>query len=178
MIAQKIVGLNLGSRNRAIPGFLNMDCDQHEGVDIVGDISDLSRFESGSVPAIYASHVLEHFPHVKTLDVLREWNRVLSPGGILYVAVPDFKRAIELYLTSPEGMGDWVVNYLWGDQAYPTAFHYAGFDVHRLTSLLRKAGFSEVSRVGNFPIGDSQDCSRKVSTFDGKPVSLNMVAIK
>lgn len=178
MIETKIAGLNLGSRNRSIPGFLNMDIDQHDGVDIVGDISDLSRFEDKSVPAIYASHVLEHFPHVKTLSVLKEWSRVLRPGGILYVAVPDFKRSIQIYQTAPEGLGDWVINYLWGDQGYPTAFHYVGFDVHRLTKLLKEAGFSEVSRIDNFPIGDPKDCSRKVSTFDNQPVSLNMVAIK
>ena len=36
MIAQKIAGLNLGSRNRAIPGFLSMDCDAHEGARVAG----------------------------------------------------------------------------------------------------------------------------------------------
>ncbi len=178
MIAQRIAGLNLGSRNRSIPGFLNMDEGQHDGVDIVGDVADLSQFTDGSVPAIYASHILEHFPHVKTLSVVKEWARVLSPGGILYVAVPDFRRAIDIYLANPRGLEDWVINYLYGDQGYPTAFHYAGFDFNRLSMLLREAGFSEVSRVSNFPIGDPKDCSRSISSFDGQPVSLNVVAVK
>jgi predicted SAM-dependent methyltransferase len=176
MIANKIVGLNLGSRNRAIPGYLNMDIDQHEGVDIVGDISDLSCFEDGSVENIYASHVLEHFPHTKTLAVLKEWNRVLAPGGVLYVAVPDFQRTVQLYIHC--GMNDWLRNYLWGDQGYKTAFHYTGFDAMSMTSILKEAGFSEVSRVANFPIGDIHDCSHIVSSFDGQSISLNCVAVK
>lgn len=172
--AEKI-RLNLGSRDRAIPGFIGVDCDAHPGVDIVGDIADLSRFANGEVAEIYASHCLEHFPHTQTPPVLKEWARVLSPGGILYVAVPDFKRAVELYLAC--GLQDWVVNFLWGDQVYKTAFHYAGFDFDRLSRLLRESGFSEVSQVVEFPIG-GKDCSRALSSHDMKPVSLNVVAIR
>lgn len=175
MVADKLK-LNLGSRNRAIPGFKGMDIDAHEGVDFVGDIADLSRFEAGSVAEIYASHCLEHFPHLQTVSVLREWARVLEPGGILYAAVPDFKRTVELYLKM--GLNDWVQNYLMGDQEYATAFHYALFDEGRLRKVLMAAGFSEASVVEEFPIGHRNDCSRNVSTHDMKSVSLNMVAVK
>jgi len=154
-----------------------MDIDSHEGVDFVGDVSDLSRFADGSVAELYASHILEHFPHTQTLAVLKEWARVLKPGGILYVAVPDFRRTAELYMALG-GLNDWMVNFLWGDQVYKTAFHYVGFDIGRLRGLLMAAGFSEASQVEEFPVGDRFDCSRKVSTLDGKSVSLNVVAIK
>lgn len=153
-----------------------MDCDKHEGVDIVGDIADLSRFADGEVSEIYSSHCLEHFPHVKTLYVLKEWSRVLKPGGVLYLAVPDFKRAIEIYLQV--GLNQWVQEYISGGQEYATAYHYAIFDFRKLEGLLKEAGFSEVSQVGNFPIGDLDDCSRKISTLDRKAVSLNVVAIR
>jgi len=175
-VIAEAIKLNLGSRNRDIPGFKGMDCDPHPGVDYVGDISDLSRFESESVAEIYASHCLEHFPHTKTVSVLKEWARVLVPGGILYVAVPDFKRTVELYART--GMNDWVVNYLWGDQGYQTAYHYTGFDEGRLRNVLLAAGFSEASQVEEFPVGHPSDCSRNVSTLDGKSISLNMVAVK
>jgi len=176
MPVKSAIKLNLGCREKPIAGFTGMDCDPHRGVDIVGDISDLSRFKDGEVSEIYASHVLEHFPHPKTVDVLKEWARVLCKGGVLYVGVPDFKRAVELYLK--HGMADWVVNFLWGDQGYKTAYHYAGFDFDRLKHLLRVAGFSEVSQVEEFPIGNPDDCSRMRCNTDGKFVSLNVVAIR
>lgn len=171
-----IAGLNLGSRNRAIPGFLSMDCDAHEGVDIVGDISDLSRFEDGSVEEIYASHSLEHFPHPQTISVLKEWHRVLAPGGKLYVAVPDFQRCVELYGYS--GINQWLLDYVSGGQEYETAYHKAIFDEDRLSGLLKEAGFAESFRVEAFPIGDPEDCSNLVHNYDGLPVSLNMIAVK
>lgn len=167
--------LNLGSRDRSLPGFKNMDIDHHEGVDFVGDVSDLKRFPDGSVDEIYASHILEHFPSTKTLDVLKEWCRVLVPSGILYVGVPDFERTVEIY--HKIGFKQWTQNYLWGDQGYKTAFHYAGFDFEWLKSLLLKAGFSEASRVDFFPF-KTKDCSTNVSNIDNKPVSLNVVSVK
>ena len=168
--------LNLGSRDRRIPGFKNMDIDAHPGVDFVGDVSCLAQFSDGSVSEIYASQILEHFPQPMTLKVLQEWCRVLEPGGILYIGVPDFARACEIY--QKHGMIDWVVNQLWGDQGYATAYHYTCFDEERLRGFLLKAGFSEASRVDAFPVGDRKDCSHQVFGFDQKPVSLNMVAIK
>lgn len=176
MIATAIAGLNLGSRNRSIPDFLNMDIDQHDGVDIVGDISDLSRFEDNSIPVIYASHVLEHVGFHKTIPTLREWYRVLRPGGILYLAVPDFARCVELYQTF--GLSDWHVRYLMGDQLYKTAYHHDLFDEPRLARILGEVGFSEYQRVEAFPLGDPGDCSNGKSTFDDKPVSLNLVVTK
>jgi predicted SAM-dependent methyltransferase len=176
MIATETLKLNLGSRTRLMPGFKNMDIDAHDGVDFVGDVSDLSRFADGSVSEIYASHILEHFPHLKTLDVLKEWSRVLSPGGKLYVAVPDFARCVELYGTL--GLDQWIVNFLSGDQIYATAYHYNLFDEPRLTKYLADSGFSDSFRVEAFPIGDENDCSNLASTIDGERVSLNMVAIR
>lgn len=175
-IAIEKLKLNLGSRDRAIPGFKSMDCDPHSGVDLVGDVGDLSRFADGSVSEIYASHILEHFPHPQTMSVLKEWARVLEPGGILYVAVPDFNRTVEIY--QEYGFADWVLNYLWGDQGYKSAFHYAGFDFERLKKLLLEAGFAEASQVDNFPVGHPKDCSTNVFNLDGKPVSLNVVAVR
>lgn len=168
--------LSLGCRDRGLEGFVNMDIDPHPGVDIVGDVADLSRFKDGEVEAIHASHILEHFPHTQTDSVLREWHRVLEPQGILYVAVPDFRRAVELYLKT--GMAEWVVKYLWGDQGYKTAYHYTGFDYDRLHGILSGVGFSDISRVEVLPVHRSGDCSTQVSSLDGKPVSLNVVAIK
>ncbi len=176
MIAQRIEGLNLGSRNRSIEGFLNMDIDQHPGVDVVGDVSDLSRFNEESIPAIYVSHVIEHFQYHRTLAILKEWARVLEPGGKLYIAVPDFERCVELY--GILGLNEWIVRFLMGDQEYKTAYHYNLFDEARLKTLLDNAGFSESFRVEQFPFGDENDCSNLVSNIDNLPVSLNFVAIK
>jgi predicted SAM-dependent methyltransferase len=47
-----------------------------EGVDFIGDISDLSQFEEESINEIYASHVFEHVPQKKIIGTLSGINRV------------------------------------------------------------------------------------------------------
>lgn len=46
------------------------------------------NFKNNELDFLYASHVLEHFSN--TLEVLKEWLRVVKPGGYVYFAVPDF----------------------------------------------------------------------------------------
>jgi len=171
----EISGLNLGCRTTRIPGFLNVDLFEGDGVDIRTDVSDLSMFEDCSIPEIYSSHILEHFSHTKTRDVLKEWFRVLKPKGQIHIAVPDFQRAIEVYLKI--GLCPWVTNFLYGDQGYPLAYHYAPFTFASLAKQLYNAGFSEIKRVPAFPYRIS-DCSTLVSTVDSKSVSLNVTAFK
>lgn len=168
------IRLNLGGRGTSIPGFLTVDLSPEHDVDVKADVSDLP-FEDSSVSEIYASQILEHFPHVRTQEVLKEWCRVLKKGGKLVVGVPDFARAIEIY--QKNGLIPWVTNFLFGDQGYPLAFHYVPFTFATLANELIKAGFSDVKRIGTMPHG-LDDCSNLVSTLDGKSVSLNVEAFK
>lgn len=59
------------------------------GGDVVADVLDLKPFGDGSVDAIVAKHILEH-----VLDIpkaLKEWQRVLKPGGKLVIVCPDWR---------------------------------------------------------------------------------------
>ena len=52
-----------------------------------GDARDLFWFNDGVLDYVYSSHLLEDFP--ETENVLREWLRVLKPGGYLVLYCPD-----------------------------------------------------------------------------------------
>lgn len=52
-----------------------------------GDATNLRWFRDGSLDYVYSSHVLEDFQD--TGAVLREWLRVLRPGGRLILYLPD-----------------------------------------------------------------------------------------
>jgi predicted SAM-dependent methyltransferase len=56
------------------------------------------RWADGSIDAIYAGEILEHFTREKGLAFLRECFRVLRPGGVLRVRVPDNARFWGNYL--------------------------------------------------------------------------------
>jgi len=54
--------------------------------DIYGDCTDLSMFASNSLDAVFSSHLLEHLDNPG--KVLREWWRVIKPGGYLVLYLP------------------------------------------------------------------------------------------
>lgn len=56
-------------------------------VQLGGDVADLKWFRDGALDYVYSSHVLEDFVDVRV--VLREWLRVLRPGGRLIIYCPD-----------------------------------------------------------------------------------------
>lgn len=166
--------LNLGGRNKPIPGFQTVDLFDGPGVDIKSDISRLEGIANGAVDEIYASHCLEHFPHVKTREVLTEWRRVLKTRGKAYISVPDFDAMVKLYLQF--GMTDFIRNMLYGDQVYDLAYHYTVFTYPTLARALMEVGFEDVKRLADMPYG-IDDCSQKVDTATGKPVSINVEAV-
>jgi predicted SAM-dependent methyltransferase len=55
-----------------------------------GDATRLSWFNSGSLDYVFSSHLLEDFED--TESVLREWLRVVRPGGRLVLFCPDEQR--------------------------------------------------------------------------------------
>ena len=59
--------------------------------DIVADADQLPMLKDGSEDFVIANHLMEHLPD--PIGALKEWYRVLRPGGILFLALPD-KRLI------------------------------------------------------------------------------------
>ena len=62
---------------------------------------DLSRkipLNDGSYRAIYCSHVIEHVDRGCVGSILREFRRILQPGGILRLVVPDLALIVSTYL--------------------------------------------------------------------------------
>lgn len=70
-------------------------------VSVIGSAEDLSAFADSSLDFVIANHLLEHLEY--PLRGLLEFQRVLKPGGLLYLALPDkrvtFDRDRELTTT-------------------------------------------------------------------------------
>jgi len=142
--------LHLGCDKRFIPGFTHVDLADFPHIDYKHNISTLPMFDDESVELIYACHVLEYFDRVEVLDVLKEWRRVLKPGGILRLAVPDFESMVEVYrkygdLSHIHGpmYGRWVISTDTGEQVI---YHRTVYDFKTLKSVLEHAGLENVHR--------------------------------
>ncbi len=175
------VWLHLGCGELDIPGFINVDARPAPHVHLVGDVGDLSRFADGSVDLVYGSHVLEHIPRPRIAATLWEWRRVLKPGGILRLSVPDFQKIIELYLRSGHNV-ETIQAPLFGQQDYRENAHLAAFDEPWLRQLLLAAGFTTVRPwhpdEGTIPM--IPDCSSLKIDCAGEKIfiSLNLEAIR
>jgi SAM-dependent methyltransferase len=57
-------------------------------------------FPDGSADAVYHSHVLEHIERHAAIRFLEDCRRVLKPGGVIRVVVPDLEKWSRQYLDS------------------------------------------------------------------------------
>lgn len=155
--------LNLGSGKTLLDGYENLDGKK-------GDIIYPLRFDADVADEIRASHVLEHFSHHQTSEILWDWARVLKPGGWLKIAVPDFdwilnKRNRQIWDgKEPDAIFE---SYLFGGQVDENDYHKALFDVKKLEKLLQTCGLINIQRWTS----EIQDCA-------SLPVSLNLMGQK
>ncbi len=132
--------------------------------------------ESGSIEEIYSSNMLEHFSLLKTVDVLKEWNRVLKKDGVLWLSVPDFECIFKLY-SKYKTLPIWALYHMYGEQHHEHAWHYTIFTWPNLQKNLFDAGFSRWTKLESLPYLDD-DCSSKVDSWTGELISLNCKAVK
>jgi len=136
--------LHLGCGKRHIPGYVHIDVVDYPHIDHVSSIDNLSFIQDDSVAVIYNCHVLEHFKRRDVRRVLKEWHRVLQPGGLLRVSVPDFAALAEIYRR--HGKLDQVIGPIFGRQDYLYNIHYNVFDYASLKLDLEAVGFTGVRR--------------------------------
>jgi SAM-dependent methyltransferase len=104
---------------------------------------------------VYTSHMLEHLDRKEAQRFLAEARRVLAPGGIIRVAVPDLALLVRSYTVS--GDADTFISGMHIAQDRPTGparrikaaltgprNHLWMYDGQSLADLLRRAGFSNV----------------------------------
>ena len=58
---------------------------------LVGDASKIP-LKDNSCSTVFTSHMFEHIPHVRLENILIEFNRVLSEGGVVRILTPDLKK--------------------------------------------------------------------------------------
>lgn len=117
----------------------------------------------GSVDALYTSHMVEHLDRDEVLAFLREAHRVLAPGGVIRVGVPDIRYHVNQYLA--DGDADAFVGRVYLTRPRPKTWqqkltslvvgdrqHQWMYDGASLSRLLAAAGFVD-ARV--MPAGET-----------------------
>lgn len=98
-----------------------------------------------------AIHVIEHFWRWEVADVVREWARVLKPGGRLVLECPNLIAACQAFLedpgqrAQPDGRGQTSMWVFYGDPQWqdPLMVHRWGYTPASLGALMHEAGLSD-----------------------------------
>ena len=89
---------NLGCGSQICPDWINIDLVRTGPGVVAHDLSTGIPLPDASCEVVYHSHVLEHLRRPDAQFFMRECFRVLKPGGILRVAVPDLEQICRQYL--------------------------------------------------------------------------------
>jgi len=156
--SEKHLKLHLGCGSNRKAGWVNVDL-FNPSADIALDLREPFPFEDGSVAEIYSEHVLGHFDYpIDARHLLGECLRVLEPGGVFNIGVPDHQRAFRAYA---ERDHDYFAmrrlrSYLLAEE--PTLMHQLNYcireeglhkysyDEETLVSVLEGIGFEDVAR--------------------------------
>lgn len=102
--------LEIGPGKKPIPGFESLNLDENErtegGADHVGDARDLP-FADNTFNIVYSSHCIEHMQWHQVESTIKEWTRVLLPGGTLEVWTVN-GYTIAKALVDYEETGNWT----------------------------------------------------------------------
>jgi predicted SAM-dependent methyltransferase len=176
--------LNLACGPNRKEGWINIDLTAD--VDLQLDLRERLPFPNDSVEVIYSEHFFEHLNYPSFADsngfaglelsgyksevlfFLRECYRVLVPGGLFSVGVPDAEPALIAYANRDEQAFDVPRRMHWHPDWCDTFMHqvnYAfrqghehkyAYDSETLALVLEHAGFVEVNRRDFDPALDSE----------------------
>lgn len=159
--------LHLGCGSVIMPGFLNID---------VADIChteylkyDLSSglpksIEDNSVDFIYSSHFLEHMTNYSASIILNDCYRVMAPGGVIKLCLPDITECMQAWLAKDTAYFRHINPSVFGIESryltwisymeyasHQNGEHVTMWDKEKARIYLENAGFS------NFSVRDPED---------------------
>jgi SAM-dependent methyltransferase len=137
------------------------------------DLSRRFRFPDDTFECVYASHVLEHLHPDVAEHCLSEVRRVLAPGGVVRLAVPDLDGIVAA--DDPADPDRFLMGIYQGRgrRANRSARHWWHHNRGSLAALLAGLGFRDVE-VCEYRQGRCPD----VEVIDNRPGSLFVEAVK
>lgn len=130
--------LNIGSGDHITEGFINVD-KYNPLAEANWDAGHL-QLNDNTVALIVCVQTFEHFGYHEALPIIREWYRVLKPGGQAHIVTPDIMESFKRVLDHPDV--EWNLARVFGNQTHEGQFHKWGYTAEKLVDLFAFAGFT------------------------------------
>ena len=147
--------LNIGCGPHTKRGWVNIDLTA--GADLRLDLREALPFVSGSASIIYSEHFFEHLERPDAVRFLSEARRVLRPGGVFSVGVPDTEWPLLAYARKEDeyfvlARDHWHPNWC-NTRLHHLNYHFRqdrqhkyAYDFETLEKMLEEAGFCSIAR--------------------------------
>lgn len=150
--------IEIGSGAFPSPGYVHVDTNRRSRhVEHIASASSLP-FSDDTVEELLAVHILEHVHASALIPTLREWRRVLRPGGFAQIHVPDAATVFAAFLDNPPENKWTVMIPIFGmtshardgqPDARDVERHHVIYDFALLEQVLLDAGFDRVEDVSS-----------------------------
>jgi hypothetical protein len=163
--ASKDLQLHIGCGRGHLPGWINIDVDPAPlAMNVLWGLP----FGERSVRRVFVSHLLEHLFYPRDVQFfLGELRRVMAPGAVARIVVPDIAKCIAAYAANDRAFfasrretWDWwpenatrLEDFLayagaGAEPAHLFEAHKYGYDLETLTKVLTEAGFVRIRTSG------------------------------
>ena len=185
IISRRCLKIYYGCGHVKQPGYVNIDIRWTPAVDLLASLDWCARRLQDCCSEVYLSHVLEHYASPgksmrdepdTVIGALKKVYRMLMPGGLARIAVPDFGVISSLYVNGKQRLYPRVLGRLCGEQNYHENLHRCIFDREFLTLCLLTSGFDGIEEWDPSMLNLHRDAS--FDELDGIKTSLNLVARK
>lgn len=150
--------LDVGCDVNTDPDFCCLDYQWQPGIDVCWDVTRGLPFDTGYIGGIYTEHMLEHIDFANGCALLKEFRRVLRPGGTARIIVPDGELYLSEYAKHLNGQktampyaAEDAANFAIStpivsiNRAFREAGHQFIWDYETLRQALLMAGFTTVT---------------------------------
>lgn len=141
--------LNIGAGGKRLEGYTGVDAVERPGADIIAR-ADKIPLPDACAEEVLAVHLVEHLLPWELGQTLKEWHRLLAPGGLLVLEMPDLVKCCQNIVDGrmkggkhPDQLGMWG---LFGDDRYedPYMLHRWGYSFKTLAPKVETAGFFKI----------------------------------
>lgn len=149
--------INYGCGRRVLPGYYNIDAQHNpkaprapEMIHALrfgptGNLLELTPLEDGCAKEVHCYHLIEHFYAWEAPSVINEFRRLLRPGGLLVLELPNLDAACSNHVN---GQSDQMTMWpLYGDPSHmdPYMCHKWGYTPETMKQLLKQCGMRKIA---------------------------------